>query len=168
MSRLVIAVAVAGALLASSCARGDTFEPEAAIEVMVLEGVDRVRATCVVRGLDGRLDLAKVAGLDVDLDDEELVMLTVATSECTPTLGDAGGVVGGDSLDPVSALAGQPNLDQSSAVEVMVGELVLGGLDPSVGDCLVEKILASEDPDAALRGDEMLVGFLLDCDAVSG
>ena len=168
MSRLVIAVTVAGALIAGSCARGDTLGAEAAIEVMVLEGVDRGRATCVVRGLDGQLDLEKVAGIDVDLDDEELVMLAAATSACAPVLGDIGGVIGGDTLDPVSALAGQPDPDHRSAVEAMVDELVLGGLAANVGDCLVEEILASDDPAAALEGDEVLVGLLLDCDAASG
>ena len=138
------AVLVVISLLGPSCARSVTLGYEEAVEVLVLDGVDRARADCIVSALDGELDLAKVTGLDVDLDDDELALLASTSSRCAPALATTGGVVAGPS-SAGSALEAEPD-GPVFDIDAEVQRLDEEGLDPTIVDCLVVRLRASPDP----------------------
>lgn len=145
------------ALLASSCARSVTLGYEEAVEVLVLDGLDRARSTCIVSALDGELDLAKVTGLDVDLDDEELAVLAATSAACAPALAATPGVLGGPPLTEASLEA--PTVDVETAVYRMVEQ----GLDPTIADCLIVRFRDYPDPAVAFADDVRFSGVVVDC-----
>ncbi len=165
MSRPWIAFALAGVLVTSACSRGDSLDPVAAVEVLVLDGVDREQAVCVIDTVDGRLDLAKVTGLDVDLTPEELSLLAAATGNCRTAMVEYGGVLGGDvaGLDPLRAGA-EANGDLG--VERFVEDLVAGGLDTEVGVCVLDALLRSAQPEVDIADDRTVVSLMVDCGTV--
>lgn len=167
MRRRAALAAVVGGLLVVACARTDTLGAEEAVEVLVLDGMSRDRAACMVLALDGELALEKITGLDTDLTDDELDLLSVAGAGCAPVFGTGGGVIGGDDtaqgFDPIAALADPQHHDPSAGVDELVDGLVLGGMDPGIGACLVERILAAPDPAAIVASDEQLSSLILDC-----
>lgn len=150
------------ALVASSCARSVTLGYEEAIEVMVLDGVDRARATCIVSALEHDVELAKITGLDVDLTDEELAVLASTSARCAPALAATGGVVGGSLLgEPwLGEIPGETGpVDADAAVYRMVEE----GLDPTLADCLIVALEVYPDPAEILADDVRFSGMIVDC-----
>lgn len=165
MSRfLSVALLALVALLASACSRATTLGPEEAVEVMVLEGVDRSRALCVVRILDGQLELAKIAGITVDLTEEELALLSTTSSVCAPAYGTGGGVLGGSS-DLTEAMVAQQNAAARTREDLdsEVFALVDAGLDRSIALCLVSKLRVIDDPQEVLDDVAELARFIVDC-----
>ena len=155
-----ILVIVVG-LLGSSCARSVALGYEEAVEVLVLDGVDRARATCIVAALDGELDLAKVTGLEVDLDDEELAVLASTSSACAPALAATAGVVGGSQLAEASLEA---ELGASVIeVETEVYRMVEEGLDPTIADCLIVRLRDHPDPAVVFADGVRFSGIVVDC-----
>jgi hypothetical protein len=151
------------ALLGVSCARSVTLGSEEAVEVLVLDGIDRARATCIVSALEGELDLAKVTGLDVDLDEDELAVLAETSSRCAPALGASAGVVGGPSVteEDLEAELQVPVIDVETEVYRMVAE----GLDPTIADCLIVRLGDFPEPAAILTDDVLFSGIVVDCRA---
>ena len=150
------------ALVASSCARSVTLGSEEAIEVMVLDGVDRARATCIVSALEHDVDLAKITGLDVDLTEEELALLASTSARCAPALAATGGVVGGSP-------PAEPGLGETSGetgaidVDAAVYRMVEEGLDPTLADCLIVALEVYPDSAEILADDVRLSGMIVDC-----
>lgn len=167
MSRRAMAALAVGVVIVGACARSETLGVEEAVEVMVLDGVGRDRATCIVYALDGELDLDKITGLETDLNDDELALLGGVASDCSPAYGGGGGVVGGEGLasafDPIAALADPQNQDPGADVDALIDGLVLGGMDPHIGACLVDHILADQDPGAIVASDDHLASLILEC-----
>ena len=151
------------ALGVSSCARSVTLGHEEAIEVMVLDGVDRSRAECIVSSLEDELELAKVTGLDVELDDEELHLLAVTSSRCAPALAANGGVVGGQPLDDPAAAAELAAAEAAVDVESAVARMVDEGLDPTLAGCLLVRLGEVPDPSEILEDEVRLSGVVVDC-----
>ncbi len=149
------------ALAASSCARSVTLGSDEAVEVMVLDGIDRSWANCIVSALDGQIDLAKVTGLDVELEEEELRLLANTSDRCAPALAATGGVVGGPvpyGSEPGEELEQEPVIDVEDSVYRMVDE----GLETAVAECLIVRLGLVPDPGAVLtdvvRLSELIVG----------
>ncbi|MDG2026095.1 MAG: hypothetical protein P8J50_03235 [Acidimicrobiales bacterium] len=135
-------------LLASSCGRSTTLGPVEAVEVMVLDGIDRGRAVCIVDALDDDLDLAKVSGLEVDLDDERQ-LLAATSAQCAPALALNGTIHFGESPMNEAAIAAEI-LGASATIEDRIGALVDEGLDFSVGQCLDRQLALLPAPHEAL------------------
>jgi hypothetical protein len=148
--------------VASSCARSVTLGYEEAIEVMVLDGVDRARATCIVSSLEEELDLAKVTGLDIDLDEGELAALAAASSRCAPALAAVGGVVGGSPLIETS-LAEELGDGVAVDVQAEIYRMVEEGLDPTLADCLIVGLSVYPEPADVLADDLRFSGMVVDC-----
>jgi len=150
------------AVVSSSCGRSVTLGHEEAIEVMVLDGVDRARAMCIVTALAGSLDLEKITGLEVDLEEEELALLAATSSRCAPALAVTGGVVGGSGLTDPSLVAdgeGPGDFDVESAVYRMVEE----GLDPGLADCLIVELRIFPSPEEIVADSLRLSELVVDC-----
>jgi hypothetical protein len=163
VSRLAL-LAVLIALVASACARTETLGPDEAIEVMVLDGVNRARATCILATLDGQLDLEKVTGLDVDLDENELAMLSTASMVCAPALAGGGGIIGGSGfLDEEGIQAQHDAATLENRIEDRVYALVEEGLDPAIGNCLIAAVAVLDDPQTALDDVFNLSSMIVDC-----
>jgi len=163
VSRFALLVVLV-ALVASACARTETFGPDEAIEVMVLDGVDRARATCILATLDGQLDLEKVTGLDVDLDETELALLSTASMVCAPVLTGGGGVIGGSGfLDEEDIQAQRDAAKLENRIEDRVWALVEEGLDPLIGNCVIDAVTVLDDPRAALDDVFNLSSMIVDC-----
>lgn len=158
-----LAIMVVMAVALSSCARSVTLGYEEAIEVMVLDGVGRTRATCVVASLDGQLDLAKVTGLDVDLDQDELDLLAETSARCAPALAAAGGVVGGPPLNEATIAAELAAAEAAVDVETEVYRMVEEGLDPTIADCLIVRLSVFPDPTEIFGDAVRLSGYIVDC-----
>jgi hypothetical protein len=150
-------------LSSGGCARSETLGYEEAIEVMVLDGVDRDRATCIVSALEGELPLAKVTGLDLGLDDAELTLLAATSARCAPTLvtgvGSFGGGATTDAAPDVAPAATTAPLDVDAAVYRMVDE----GLDATLAGCLILAVDAQPDPRAVLDDPRHLSELIVDC-----
>ncbi|MEZ5244989.1 MAG: hypothetical protein R2707_07830 [Acidimicrobiales bacterium] len=145
----------------TSCARSVTLGSEEAVEVLVLDGVDRTRASCIVSALDGELDLTKVTGLDVNLDDDELALLARISSQCAPALAATAGVVGGSPLteaDLESELQ-TPTIDVEAELYRMVEE----GLDPTIVGCLLVRLRDHPEPAVLFADDVRFSEIVVDC-----
>lgn len=158
---------VVSTLLAGACARAETLGYEEAIEVMVLDGVDRDRATCIVSALEGELPLAKVTGLDLGLDDAELSLLAATSARCAPALVTTIGALGGGT----TALSG-PDVAPAATtappdVEAAVYRMVDEGLDATLAPCLIVAVDAHPDPGAVLDDPRQLSELIVDCRAGS-
>lgn len=156
------------ALVASSCARSVTLGYEEAIEVMVLDGVDRTRANCIVSALDGELDLAKVTGLDVELAEDELALLATTSSRCAPVLATSGGVVGGLPLTGATVGEDVGGSDGVIDVESEVFGMVQQGLDPTIADCVIVRLSVYPDPGEVLADDLRFSEIVVDCRELNG
>jgi len=151
------------ALLTSSCSRSVTLGYEEAVEVMVLDGIDRSRASCIVSALDGQLELAKITGLDVDLSDDELRLLASTSGRCAPALAAAGGIVGGAPIDEASIAAANAAAAAEVDIDTAVYRMVEEGLDPTIAECLIVRLAGSLDPSAVLADEVQLSGIVVDC-----
>jgi hypothetical protein len=159
MFRPALVVALAVGLLAAACGRGDSLGSEEAVEILVLDGIERRRAECIVTSLDGALDLEKVTGLDTDLDDSELVLLSEASASCVSAIPDTGGVTGEAPAEDL--LLTEPLVD----IEAVVADLVVGGVDAEVAACVGELVTAAVDQFSAAGDEGFLANSLLTCEA---
>lgn len=160
----VMVAMVIGVLVLGGCGRSTRLGPEEAVEVMVLDGVARARADCMIAALDGELDFAKVTGLDVDLDPAEVDLLSSTASQCAPAVGFGGGVLDGASAgqseaEVVAAQAAAAEVDVEAEVYRMVDE----GLDPALTSCLVNRLNADVDPTETIADVYALAAVTVDC-----
>lgn len=168
VAAVLAAPVIVVAMMASSCARSVTLGYEEAIEVMVLDGVDRTRATCIVSVLDGQLALAKVTGLEVGLEDDELELLAVTSAACAPALAAPGGVVGGPPLNEATIAAEQAALDAAVDVETEVYRMVDEGLDPTLAECLIVELSVFPEPSEIFDDELQFSGIVVDCREQAG
>jgi len=151
---------VALALLSGACSRGNKLDPSEAVEILVIDGVDRAQAVCLISDLAGKIPLEKVTGVDTDLTAEQIDTLAASSAACKVPITGGGGVVGG--VDPASQLEGAgPSPDRNA----LVVDLVRGGMDPAVAGCLADATLGAPDPVAALADDQYRAKALLECEA---
>jgi len=158
-----VAAVVLLALLAGACSRGSELGPTEAVEILVIDGVDRVQAVCMVSDLAGKMPLEKVTGVNTDLSAEEIATLAASSAACKLPMAGGGGVVGGS--DPVGQLEGGGLVPDRSQ---LVADLVRGGMDPVVAGCLADSTLASVDPVAALGDEQYRANALLECESNPG
>lgn len=156
----LVVVVVLG-LVAASCGRSTTLGPEEAVEVMVLDGIDRGRAVCIVETIGHEIDLAKVSGLEVDLTDDELRLLATTSNQCAPAIALNGPIVIGQGpLTEAQVAAEMANT--AEAIEYGIARLVEEGLEYEVGLCLESRLESLDDPHDALddvtRRSELIVG----------
>lgn len=155
-----LAVVVLIALMAGACSRGSELGPKEAVEILVIDGVDRGQAVCMVSDLAGKMSLEKVTGISTDLSVEEIATLAASSAACKLPIARGGGVVGGS--DPAG------RLEDSGLVPdrpKLVADLVRGGMDPVVAGCLADSTLAAPDPVAALGDEQYRANALLECES---
>ncbi|MDW3219027.1 MAG: hypothetical protein R8F63_10490 [Acidimicrobiales bacterium] len=149
-------------LVASSCGRSTTLGPEEAVEVMVLDGVARARAVCIVENVGGDLDLAKVSGLEIDLTADELRLLAATSAQCAPAMALNGPVViGRPPLDEAAVAAEMAAGDD--LVQRSVARLVDEGLEFAVGQCLETMLDGRDDAAEALEDVVQRSALIVDC-----
>ncbi|MEM7142011.1 MAG: hypothetical protein AAF548_13375 [Actinomycetota bacterium] len=150
------------AIVAASCGRGTTLGPEEAVEVMVLDGVDRGRAVCIVDALHDDMDLAKVSGLDVSLDDDELRLLATTSAQCAPALALNGTMtIGGVPLSEATVAAEIAAAD--ATIEEQVDQLVAQGLEFAVGQCVLARLSLLADAHEVLADLLQRSEIIVDC-----
>ncbi|MEM9203692.1 MAG: hypothetical protein AAGC53_18785 [Actinomycetota bacterium] len=150
---------IAVSLLAMSCSSGVDVSRDEAVELLVLDGVPRERAVCIVDGINGEVSLAKITGVDPDMSDDELTSLATASSACV-VLDPSTGVIGtGPAIDPDLSEGGELALDIDAEIE----RLIVGGIERSVGECVRAALYATPDPIAALESDNFVSEALRIC-----
>ena len=152
-------------LVGAACSRGSNLGPAEAVEILVLDGLGRAEAVCLVDEIRDDLDLGEVTGVEGDLDSEELMVLFEASRGCQPTASASGGIVG-ESLDELGDLGdlGELDLVESIDVEGVVAELLRGGLDPDTALCVATILLTAVDPVIAVTDETRKVDAILACD----
>ena len=153
MRRLLLLVVV-GALALAACAEDVDVSRDEAIEILVLDGVPRDRAICIVDGVDGLIDLAKVTGVDPEIGEDDLADLASVSGSCTSSIEARSSVIDPDSPEVQLDVAEGGGI--VADIEARIETLVTGGLDPIVGECVGSAILASADPEAALANANFL------------
>lgn len=142
MRRVAGLILVVG-LGVSACGDDVAVGREEAIELLVLDGVERDKAVCIVDRIRADVDLALVTGVDPAITENELAQLAAVTAGCR---------IVGDELPTVVDDGGSfsPGLLEGGSVEEMVeariDDLMTGGLAPEVARCAGAAILASSDP----------------------
>jgi len=158
-----LAAVVLVALMAGACSRGSELGPKEAVEILVIDGIDRGQAVCMVSDLVGKMPLEKVTGINTNLSSEEIATLAASSAACKLPIAGGGGVVGG--TDPASQLEGGGLAPDRSK---LVADLVRGGMDPVVAGCLADSTLAAADPVAALGDEQYRANALLECESSPG
>jgi len=159
-SRVPLAVMVLMAVLVGSCSRGSELGPNDAVEILVIDGIDRAQAVCMVSDLAGKISLEKITGVDTTLSAEEIATLAASSAACKLPLVGGGGVVSG--TDPGNQLEGGGLMPDRSR---LVSDLVRGGMDPVIAECLADSTLAAPDPVAALGDKQYRAKALLECES---
>ena len=159
---IATAVLAVVALLSGACSRGSGLDPDGAVELLVLDGLERGEAECLVAEIGDRLDLTEVTGMGGDLDTEELAILFEASRGCQPASpASSSGVVGG-TLEELNDL-GESEEVEALDVEGVVAELLRGGLDPEMAVCVAATLLSSADPVVAVDDDARKVDAVAAC-----
>lgn len=160
MRRLLAVVAVTATTVVG-CAEDVDVSRDEAIEVLVLDGVPRDRAVCIVDGIDGLVDLAKVTGVDPEINEDELADLASVSGSCVTSSDDTASVI--DANSPEAQL----EISEGGGIEETIAErietLVTGGLDPMVGECVGQAIAASSDPLASLANGNFITEAISVC-----
>ena len=141
MRRLLAVVAVA-AMAVVGCAEDVDVSRDEAIEVLVLDGVPRDRAVCIVDGATGVLSYAKLTGVEPEITSDELADLAGISAQCTVVDDTSAGVVSGDSGDLDTAEGGGLAVDIDAEVE----RLIASGLAPRLAECVGEALESAVDP----------------------
>lgn len=155
--------ALAFALALTACTEDVDVSRDEAVEVLVLDGVPRSRAECIVDGIDGLVDFAKVTGVDPVINEDELADLASVSGSCVDESDrDArAGVLDGDA--PEARLEVSEGGGIADAIAERVETLVTGGLDPIVGECVGSAIGASSDPSASLVNGNFITEAIRVC-----
>ena len=156
-----LAVVAAVALTVVGCTEDVDVSRDEAIEVLVLDGVPRERAVCIVDGIGGLVDLAKVTGVDPEIDEDELADLASVSGSCVTERGDTASVL--DANSPEAQLEISEGGGISDAIADRIETLVTGGLDPMVGECVGQAIEASSDPLASLANGNFIAEAISVC-----
>jgi hypothetical protein len=141
------------------CSRGGDLTTDDAIEILVLDGVPRDQASCIVAQIGDAVSLEKLTGVDPTLEDEHIEVITAASAACSirPD-GDIGGVIGGDQIAyEIERL----NADVETIIQARIDELVTGGLDPIAAECLRMAALGEDDPLEAASNLDFLSDVLV-------
>lgn len=156
--RVACALVVAG-LVAGGCADDVEVGRDEAIEILVLDGIERDKAACIVDRIDGDVALERLTGVDPEITDAELATVASVTASCrivgdeTPTVVEdepAGGRVEGGLVDV--------------AVEQRVDDLITGGLDPVVALCVGSAILGSSEPESMVDDENFVAEAIRVCE----
>ncbi len=154
-----VALFVALGLLAAACGEDVEVGRDEAIEVLVLDGVPRERAECIIDGADGVISLAKVTGVDTDITEDELTDLARVSASCVFIDDTSVGVID-DQPRELDAEGAGIEFDIAAEVE----RLVSGGIAPAVAECVGIALSASPDPAAAAASDNFLTEAVRICE----
>ena len=136
----IAAFAIVVGLGFSACADDVEVGRDEAIEILVLDGIERDKAVCIVDRIEGEVALERLTGVDPEITDDELATVAAVTAGCrivgdeNPTVveDEPGGRVEGGLVD--------------AAVDERVDDLITGGLAPEVALCVGNAIRGSSDP----------------------
>lgn len=156
--RRIVLSAVA-ALFAAGCGEDVDVGRDEAIEVLVLDGVSRDRAVCIVDGVDGIVSFEKVTGVDPDIDEDELADLAAVSAGCAVIDDSSAGVIGGDQDSGDIDEGGGIALDIDDEIERLIG----GGLDPIVAECVRSALFAASDPAVAVESENFVTEAIRIC-----
>ena len=154
----VATLVVVLALGFSACADDVKVRRDEAIEILVLDGIEREKAACIVDRIEGDVALERLTGIDPEITDEELATIAAVTAGCrivgdeTPTVveDEPGGRVEGGLVDV--------------AVDERVDDLITGGLAPEVALCVGAAILGSSDPGTLVDDDNFVAEAIRVCE----
>ncbi len=143
-----------------SCSRGTVLGDAEAVEILVLDGIERPKAECIISSLDGAIDLERVTGVSSGLTDNEIALLARTSAAC------AAEVEGSDAVISGPGLPEEPNdLERLPAdVDERIDGLVAGGLDPVLAECLRSAVMATPDPAIAVADFVFLSEAILICE----
>ncbi len=151
------------ALLGAGCSRSSTVGADEAIEILVIDGLDRTEAECLVEAVQDDLDLAEVTGVSSGLDTDELAVLFEASRSCRPAPAGTTGPVD----DPVDALNDLDELEDLDPLDVgdVAGELLRGGVDPDLAVCVATLLLRSDDEVDSVSDETRKIDAIVVCEA---
>lgn len=149
--RIYVAMATT-AILATGCGEEVTVSRDEAIEVLVLDGVPRDRAACIIDGADGVIPFARVTGVDTDISEDELTDLAGISAACVFVADTSAGVISGQAEGLGEAEGGGLGLDVDTEIE----RLITGGFEPAVARCVVEVVLSAPEPTEAAANDSFI------------
>ncbi len=158
--RFVAGVCCLLAVAIPSCSRGTVLGDNEAIEILVLDGVERPKAECIISSLDGAIDLERVTGISPDLTDNEIALLARTSATCAIE------VEGSDAVNSGPGLPEEPDdLERLPAdVDERIDGLVAGGLNPVLAECLRAAVMATPDPAIAVADFVFLSEAILICE----
>lgn len=139
-------------MLAAGCGEDVSVSRDEAIEVLVLDGVPRDRAACIVDGADGVIELAKVTGVDADISEDELADLAGISATCVFVDDTGAGVIDAQPEGLGEAEGGGLGIDTDTEIE----RLITGGFEPAVARCVVEVVLTAPEPSEAAANDTFI------------
>ena len=155
----IVALALVVGLALAGCADDVEVGRDEAIEILVLDGIERDKAVCIVDRIEGDVAFERLTGVDPDITDEELETIAAVTAGCrivgdeTPTIVEdepVGGRVEGGLIDV--------------AVEDRVDDLITGGLAPEVAMCVGAAIRGSSEPAAMVDDDNFVAEAIRVCE----
>jgi hypothetical protein len=125
----------------TSCARSVSLGRKEAVEVMVLDGVNRGQVDCVMAALDSQVGLEKITGLDVNLSDDELTLLGDASARCAALMAAGAGVlITRQPLDEFAIVQQDGLTGGDLSLDDVVLEMIAEGLEADIGDCLLVEL----------------------------
>lgn len=156
-------------LVVTSCARGGGIGGEEAVELLVLDGLERRVAECVVTMVKNELELPEVTGVSGSLDSDELQILLEASAACRPAAGvSSEGTFGGPSLstdlDALELLDSEMELLDATEV---VADLMRGGYDPDLTICVANTLFQAPDAAIAVTDETRQLDAMLACEAAA-
>lgn len=130
-----------------------------AIEILVLDGIERDKAVCIVDRIEGDVALERLTGVDPNITDEELATVAAVTAGCR-IVGDENPTIVED--EPFGGRVEGGLIDV--AVDERVDDLITGGLAPEVALCVGAAISGSSEPGAMVDDDNFVAEAIRVCE----
>ncbi|GEM_PF-2545159 len=148
-------------LAASACAGGVNVSDDEAVEILVLDGVVREEASCIVDSIDHTMDLAAVTGVSGTLSESDLSRLAAIAATCRVPVDFGGGSTGDE---PEVALEVSEGGGTDEAIDAAIDGLLAGGLDRQIAECVRAIVSAADNPVAMVANPEFLAEAIRLCD----
>ena len=154
---------------ASACSEVVEVSPQEAVELFVIDGLERTEAVCIVNSLGPDVDLARMTGVVDGITEEQLMTLAQLGAECRSAL-----VIESEPAPDTTELDAMEGNDfesyedfaeefEADFIAERLDQLVRGGLDASVAVCIEELLELEDAPIDQLNDNSFLAGALSRC-----
>ena len=154
---------------ASACSEVVEVSPQEAVELFVIDGLERTEAVCIVNSLGPDVDLARMTGVVDGITEEQLMTLAQLGAECRSAL-----VIESEPAPDTTELDAMEGNDfesyedfaeefEADFIAERLDQLVRGGLDASVAVCIEELLELEDAPIDQLNDSSFLAGALSRC-----